>query len=230
MKQTYTVHYNKNMNRESSSSREIKVDEVGECPCCHFATSPTYIDGFLIVDKKDKIPITTFLVLYCPRCNNIYIAKYTSTTGLNDFKLDFVFPQQSQLIIFSEEINKLSPEFVSIYNQSIEAESNSITQGLAGLGFRKSLEFLIKDYLIKYKHQNKNTIINLDLGKCVDKLDDDLKDIAKASVWIGNDEVHYFRKNPEYDTETLKAFINCLVLEIDIEYSKKKAKELIHKK
>ena len=32
MKQTYTVHYNKNMNRESSSSREIKVDEVGECP------------------------------------------------------------------------------------------------------------------------------------------------------------------------------------------------------
>ena len=126
--------------------------------------------------------------------------------------------------------NKLSPEFVSIYNQSIEAESNSITQGLAGLGFRKSLEFLIKDYLIKYKHQNKNTIINLDLGKCVDKLDDDLKDIAKASVWIGNDEIHYFRKNPEYDTETLKAFINCLVLEIDMEYSKKKAKELIHKK
>ena len=133
MKQTYTVHYNKNMNRESSSSREIKVDEVGECPCCHFATSPTYIDGFLIVDKEDKIPITTFLVLYCPRCNNIYIAKYTSTTGLNDFKLDFVFPQQSQLITFSEEILFLAAAAVTVLWNSISSSFVRVTAPLLTL-------------------------------------------------------------------------------------------------
>lgn len=232
MIKTYNVIYNPQLDRSFTKENTIDVEEVGECPCCHIATSPTYINGFMISSKENQIPVTAFLVLCCPRCNSIYIAKYTGKLGLGkaDLHLEFVFPQQSNLKVFSDEIITLSPEFVSIYNQALEAESNITTQGLAGLGYRKALEFLIKDYLIKFKHQNKDTIIKLELNKCVDKLDAELKDIATASTWIGNDETHYFRKNKEYDTQALKTFINCLVTEIEHKYAKEKAKAFVHNK
>ena len=92
-------------------------------------------------------------------------------------------------ISFSDNINELSPTFVSLYNQASVAETNIQIYGLAGIGYRKSLEYLIKDYLIKIKHQDKDTIIKMDLGNCVNKLEGQIKTIAKASIWIGNDEI-----------------------------------------
>lgn len=62
--------------------------------------------------------------------------------------------------------------------------------------------------------------------KCVSKLSDDLQEIARASVGPGNDETHYFRKNPDYDVNDLKDFINCLVAYIEREYVRTKAKQL----
>ena len=230
MKETYTVHYNENLDKEQSKPREITVEEVGECPCCHYASSPRYLDGFMISSKENDIPTTAFLTLYCTKCHSIYIAKYISNMGIGSLKLDFLFPQQINHKDFSDNIVELSPNFVSIYNQALESESNISTQGLAGLGYRKSLEFLIKDYLITVKKQSEDAIKELDLAKCIDKLDDDLKEIAKASAWIGNDETHYFRKNPQYDISDLKSFINCLVLDIDSKYCKWKAKQLVKAK
>lgn len=230
MKETYIVHYNKELDKIKSEPREITVEEVGECPCCHYASSPRYLDGFMISSRENDIPTTVFLTLYCTRCHSIYIAKYIGYTGTSNLKLDFVFPQQTNHKEFSNNINEISPNFVAIYNQALESETNVSTQGLAGLGYRKSVEFLIKDYLITVKKQNRDTIIKLDLSNCIDKLDDDLKDIAKASAWIGNDETHYFRKNPQYDISDLKSFINCLVLDIDSKYCKWKAKQLINSK
>lgn len=230
MKQIYTVHYKKDLNKSEFQQHNITVEEIGECPCCHYASSPTYFDGVMFASKANNIPITVFLILYCTRCKNIYIAKYTSETGLDNLKLQFVYPKQYNSSVFSDEINSLSPEFVSIFNQSSEAEHNPNTQGLAGLGYRKSLEFLIKDYLIKLKHQDKEHTSKLELNKCVDKLDADLQDVARACAWIGNDETHYFKQNPDYNIEDLKIFIQYLVSEIDHECIKAKAKKMIKSK
>lgn len=228
MKQTYTVHYNKILNREQSEPRDIRVEEIGECPLCHFASSPTYIDGFLITSKDNNIPCTAYLVLYCTHCKELYIAQYSGYNS-SDLLLDYAFPYHTNKKKFSDNINSLSPEFVSIFNQAQEAESNINTRGLAGIGYRKSIEFLIKDYLINLKHKDKDAIIKLELGKCVDLLDKDLQDIAKASIWLGNDETHYFRKNPQYDLHDLKEFINYIVSDIEREYVRIKAKELVSK-
>lgn len=226
MKQTYLVHYNPNLNFEEDIIREIKVEEVGECPLCNTATSPTFINGYLIGNKENYIPLTAFVILYCPRCKQLYTAKYHFVNGLSVSNLVEVYPQNLSHVKFSDNINNLSPEFVNLFNQAIEAEGNPSTSGLAGLGYRKALEFLIKDYLIKLKNQDKNTIIQLELGKCVSKLSDDLQDIAKASVWLGNDETHYFRKNLDFSITDLKDFINCLVSDIEREYVRIKAKQL----
>lgn len=224
MRQTYEVIYNPNLNLEESEMIKIAVEEVGECPLCHVATSPTFINGYLIGSKDNSIPLTAFIILYCPRCKNLYIAKYIFINGLTD-----LYPYYFIRKEFSDNIKNLSPEFVNIYSQSLEAESNNATKGLAGLGYRKSLEFLVKDYLIKLKHQDKNTIINMKLNDCIKKLDSDLQDIAKASVWIGNDEVHYFRKNEDYNIQDMKEFVDYLLFEIERYYVRIKAKNLVKK-
>lgn len=231
MKQIYKVHYNgKATENKLSDLIDIEVEEVGKCPCCGIATSPTFLEGFVIPHKDIPHTIYAYTALYCTSCHSIYTARYISNKGVSNLQLESVFPKVAKKISFSDNINELSPTFVSLYNQASVAETNIEIYGLAGIGYRKALEYLIKDYLIKLKHQDKDTIIKMDLGNCTNKLEGTIKDIAKASIWIGNDETHYFRKNPEYDIEDLKSFINVLIHFIEIDFITEKAKNLVNKK
>lgn len=230
LKQTYLVHYKGKLTENKKSDLiNVTVPEVETCPCCGIATSPTFIDGFLASHPDQERTVYSYIILYCPKCRNIYSARYFSHYGINDMILDNVFPRVANSKRFSDNILSLSPKFVSLYNQALAAESKDDMRGLSGLGYRKALEFLIKDYLIILHHQDKDTIIKMELSNCVNKLPDQLKDIAKASIWIGNDETHYFRKNPEYDIDDLKEFINCLIHFIEIEFTLAKVKNLTMK-
>jgi hypothetical protein len=68
---------------------------------------------------------------------------------------------------------------------------------IAGPGYRKSLEFLIKDYVCKDIDNSsiKDTVYNEKLGKVINNFiqDDRIKKIAKRAAWLGNDETHYLR-------------------------------------
>lgn len=230
MKQTYYLHSRKNIKSKKDDLISITVDEVGECPCCGIATSPTFINGCFIEGEKSFSPSIAFVILYCPSCHQFYIAKYCTLPCqpiFNNMVFVETYPHPMATINFDECISEISPEFVKLYKQANYAEASPDTMGLAGLGYRKALEFLIKDYLINVKHEDKEKIITLSLGKCVNKLDKSLQDIAKASVWLGNDEVHYFKKHEDYGIEHLKKFINCLVSDIVSEHTKNEAKELI---
>ena len=232
MKQTYKVHYNGDLTKNKDSDLiDITVPEVDTCPCCGIATSPTFIDGFVIKHPDTDI-IYCYVVLYCPKCKALYTARYINQIkygGIDNMFLELVFPKTANKVSFSNNIIELSPEFVSLYNQASKAEETDEMNGLAGLGYRKSLEFLIKDFLIKIQNQDRDTIIKMELGNCVNKLPEPLQDIAKASIWLANDEVHYFRKNLEYDMEDLKSFIDCLIHFIEVEYTYNKAKKLVSK-
>lgn len=232
MQKTYKLHYNPDLNLQTDKPKDVTVEEVGVCPCCGIATSPTFINGYLIASQNNHIIPTAFIIFYCPNCQQLYIAKYYIPigTGYNNTNVYpcAVYPQSTNKAPnFSDNIICLSPMFVSTYKEACYAETNENTTGLAGLGYRKALEFLIKDYLINLKHQDQNTIMQLELGKCVDKLDKDLQDIAKASVWLGNDETHYFKRNTGYSIHDLKLFIDYLVVEIEREYVKIKATNLV---
>lgn len=231
MKRTYKVHYNGKVTENKPCDLiDVEVEEVGKCPCCGIATSPTFLEGFAIPHPDIPHTIYVYTALYCPSCHTIYTARYFSSMGAADLCLESVFPKTAKTVSFLDNINKLSPTFVSLYNQATVAETHTEINGLAGIGYRKALEYLIKDYLVKLKHQDKDTIIKMKLGDCVNKLPERLQDIARASVWIGNDEVHYFRKNPEYDIEDLKSFINVLINFIEIDFATEKAKSLINNK
>ncbi|TDF91740.1 DUF4145 domain-containing protein [Paenibacillus piri] len=111
---------------------------------------------------------------------------------------------------FDEIITKLSPEFVSIYKQSARAEEYGLNQ-VCGIGYRKSLEFLIKDYLVSKNPERREEILKKPLGQCIkdDISDTRIKNMAKLATWLGNDETHYIRKHEDMNIDDLKKLIEA---------------------
>ena len=121
---------------------------------------------------------------------------------------------------FSEIISSISSDFVQIYNQAYHAEQMSLDQ-ICGVGYRKALEFLIKDYLLSKETDNtkKENIKNKLLGNCIkeDVQDKNIKEVSKRAVWLGNDETHYIRKWADKDVSNLKSLIDLTIRWIENE-------------
>ena len=67
---------------------------------------------------------------------------------------------------------------------------------ICGIGYRKALEFLLKDFLIKEHPDKKEEIQKKLLGRCIKEYieNPNLMDVAKRAAWLGNDQAHYFKK------------------------------------
>ena len=137
------------------------------------------------------------------------------------------YPRTSKHISFQEQINALSPSFVVIYNQAAFAESHNLNE-ISGIGYRKALEFLIKDYAI-HIHPEKSDDIKKDfLSNVIKKYVDDekIRTIAERATWIGNDETHYIRIFDGYDVGTMKEFILAVVSMIHTDLVFEKATDI----
>ena len=130
-------------------------------------------------------------------------------------------------ITFSPRITQVSPKFVEIYNQSHQAEIYSLSH-ISGMGYRKSVEFLIKDYAIHFNPTEEDLIKNQPLVQCINTYIDNpkIKVLAEKSAWLGNDETHYVRKHPDYDIDDLRLFIDTCVNYIDMELNLEKARSI----
>jgi len=108
-----------------------------------------------------------------------------------------------------EQITKTSADFVTIYDQAMQAESAKLDQ-LVGMGLRKALEFLIKDFLVKEHAEEADEIRRMLLGRCIEKYVDDgkLKMAAQRAAWLGNDETHYERRWDTKDVTDLKRLVH----------------------
>lgn len=122
---------------------------------------------------------------------------------------------------FPEEVGASSPSFVTIYNQSAQAEASGLLE-VAGPGYRKALEFLVKDYLtaLEPEEDAKNAIAKSTLHACIEKIEDKrVKAAAGAAKLVGNDETHYVRKQEDQDINDLKRFIDITIhwLQLELE-------------
>ena len=205
MKVTYSVY-----KKTNDCFFEATVDEITTCPLCH-ATGHPHFEGGHMLSRHDggTTGVYIFTILYCLSCQQHFIAKYFGTSG--NYQLQYVVPSNSEPQTFDEIIANISPDFINIYNQSKQAENMGLDE-LVGIGYRKSLEFLIKDYLIKVKECDENEIKAKTLAQCIRLIEDNkIKTLATGATWIGNDETHYEPKHPEYGVEHMKLFIKTLV-------------------
>lgn len=180
------------------------------CPICHQGIVPTQIGQNLIRNEHEQIVLIE-LLYRCPKhkCHHAFVAYYRQNVQNRrldgDFKLRDTQPYQIENELKSEEIANLSPSYVDIFRQSRAAEHYGLMM-IAGCGYRKALEFLIKDYLISKRPEEKENIEKLLLGRCINEYVDDskLNKCAKKAAWLGNDEVHYMRKWEDRDIQDLK--------------------------
>jgi hypothetical protein len=123
---------------------------------------------------------------------------------------------------FPQDIQSISPNFCLIYNQSLTAEQNNLDQ-ICGPGYRKAVEFLVKDFLIGHKYKNQSdkhaALRDTFLAKVIETHIDHpkLKQCVKRALWLGNDQTHYTRKWNTKDIDDVKALIDITVNYIAME-------------
>ena len=163
------------------------------------------------------------LALICPNnnCDRTYIIHTqkdeSAVSGAYFLFKEFARGRPSPLN-FDQAIREISPAFVEIYTEAHQAEEDGLTN-ICGVGYRKALEFLIKDFLISQEIAEEQTIKKMFLGNCIKDLvdNDKLKSAAKRAVWLGNDETHYERRWINKDLTDLKRLINLTTHWIEME-------------
>lgn len=164
-------------------------------------------------------------VVMCPRdqCHALYV-------GINKPDHASTFPSTADLTKVAPEIVNYYPEFLDIYKQSSIAEAEGLSD-LAGMGYRKSVEFLIKLCDIDLFPDNKDQILREPAAKSINRLSlyPQIRDLAKGIAWIGNDETHMFQKHPNYSIPEMKDFIYALShLIVALNIAKDKAANLLN--
>lgn len=204
-------------------SREIERKSV-KCPFCGVINIPEYL--FLKnVERSDFFNV--FTQCTNPTCRNMFITQF-STVGVRKPVFTKILPTAlPEKRTFSNIISELSPNFCEIYNQAYIAEQTNLMQ-ICGTGYRKSLEFLIKDYLISTLPEDQHEAIkNKFLNNCIrDNISNiNIKTVASRAVWLGNDETHYTRKWENKDINDLKSIIELTLHWIESEIRTQKLLE-----
>ncbi|MCW8332012.1 hypothetical protein MD588_24775 [Photobacterium sp. SDRW27] len=199
----------------------IQIDKEPEiCPVCNSVISPLRTDVLKEMWKDQSSWSNKLDVIYeCPsaKCGHLFIAHYKrkseSEGSINAFhSFSHSSPQKFMPPKLDDKIIEISPSFSKIYNQAASAEASELTE-ICGIGYRKALEFLIKDFCLSEHTEDESKIKNMPLMQCINKYvsDVNIKECATRAVWLGNDETHYERKWVSRDIEDLKLLINLVI-------------------
>lgn len=210
------------------SDRSGDIPEL-ECPFCHTKIRPIFQAA--LFTKENVFGYGKRFVVSFPCCNGTYIIRcdslnYLSSEGgrlLFNFKVE-----ELQLTHASDDIpaavKELSPSFVTIYNEARAAHNHGLTQ-IVGGGYRKALEFLIKDYAILLFPEKANDIKTKELKDSIGLLKDTpiIKNLANRVAWLGNDEVHFIKTFVDKDIDDLRDLLVDVIKLIGFDLDHRKA-------
>ncbi len=204
------------------------AEDPNICPHCHVANHPTNL--FIRRDTKlDKL-VSVWKCAYT-QCNKLFAVThfnngdgYIIERNLIGFPKGPNFPQPILDLKDGQTIDETSPlqsKFIKTYLQSLEAESNGYDE-ISGMGYRKAIEYLVKDWAIQSKPTEKELILKMWLGQVIaNYYSGDLKDILERATWLGNDQSHYNKLFGEFNINHLKELIDLIMVELDRQHKKR---------
>ena len=212
-----------------NNRRYVRDREPEECPLCHVVVHPDEIVWALAPSPEGHKQILE-IVYQCPRanCQHYFVARYKQSDadihrlgpapdigfgpGIRKLILYELVPSNPPPLNIPSEVATLSPLFLEIYSQAIAAENHGLDQ-IAGVGYRKALEYLIKDYCISVNKDKESEIKSSYLSTCIETFVDSpqVKLCAERAAWLGNDETHYVRKWVDKDINNLKELITLTI-------------------
>lgn len=165
------------------------------------------------------------VLLRCVDCNLFFNRQYELIQAIDRFGHVTYSYKEIDLPIapsitteIPDSVRKISPNFEIIYNQAMQAEAYKLDQ-IVGIGLRKALEFLVKDYAINQKPADADEIKSKTLQTVInDSFKDDprILSLVTGAAYLGNDETHYVKKYETKDLNDLKRFINSFVRIVDM--------------
>lgn len=190
----------------------FKFPEVGvKCPFCKVTIRPKAL-------YEKSVDNGWYYACDCTNCGKMFIAVVVYDGSNEELRCQHTYPEMIIKKEFSNQILQLSNKFVDIYNQAYAAEAYGLEE-IAGMGYRKSLEFLIKDYLIHADPNQADTIRKVPLAQCINERvqNQNIKAVASRSAWLGNDFTHYVPKFEDKDISNMKSFIDAVVYWVNME-------------
>lgn len=176
------------------------------CPGCGTLISPQYL-------SYDQVAGVLFCKCPVRDCETHFLLRVSGSW------VQFIPNHPMKTEEFSDIVRNISSRFNQIYNESYAAEQMGLME-ICGVGYRKALEFLIKDYVMEGKDEDtQEKIKRMQLAKCIEEYVTDMNvmNVSKRAVWIGNDETHYVRKWEEKDVKDLKGLIKLTIRWIEQE-------------
>ena len=203
------------------------------CPYCHVANSPTKLWG---QESRDIDDINiTFASWTCGniKCRRVFITQHRLDEDEKEWKLsgflngfpkgpDWPTPILELKCGISSNLNeKPDSKFIKTYLQSLVAENKGLDE-LSGMGYRKSIEYLVKDWAISIYPEKKDEIFHNWLAYVIENFfQGDLKEILQRATWLGNDQSHYNQVFQDYNINDLKELIALIMVDLDREHKKK---------
>lgn len=191
----------------------IFIEKPDACNHCHSGLDYKVLNSYYLEENGEAF---IYVTMYCSMCKKPIVVKYKYAYTLYTLKYFEIYGNSIGVRkSFDTILDRLNSEFVHIYNDAYLAKQNGLIS-IVGLGYRKALEHLIKDYLLYLYPDKRDEIIKDSLGKVTNLFDDskkELKDCLKGTTYIGNDFTHYYKEGDE-TLEDLERFISVCVSKI----------------
>ena len=185
------------------NQQEALIDhDPDECPMCHRLLTVSPISTFTQVSE-----ICLQGIYQCPAlsCHMLFIATFDKDHNTGYFRFRNSLPLTPIKRALDPILKEISSEFEETYQQSWRAKQLGMLK-VAGTGFRRALEFLVKDYACRdLSDQEKELVRHTTMVKCIRNYiqEEGIKTVAERAAWLGNDETHYLRKWENKDINDL---------------------------
>lgn len=186
------------------------------CPVCHRHSE---VQFFTADNVEENNSVQAVFRCAYQRCRSFFICSYGP---LGSSQLLSVRPVKPKIADLPKTVLELSPTFVLIFRECEEATQLGLKQ-VAGPGYRKAFEFLVKDYAKSLSPNKSGEIEKMFSGAVVNEFVPDarIQAVAKRCLWLGNDETHYLRKWTDHDVSDLVTLIRLTASWIEIEHLSK---------
>lgn len=210
-----------NLNCPGFKDRCFEVSVENVCPVCNYAIDMEAEQGINYHDlhSVDQKQFNIISIHRCPHCNQGFVVQHKMVAqeqdnGVYGVTIKYVetsqstFPAKSSYKDIKEDIRKISPKFYDVYKQSLIAKNSGLNE-LYGMGFRKAIEYLVKDFAISENPNKRSSIEASSLHSCIENYfkNSDARTALLACKWLGNNETHYVNSNDSDDVSLLENLI-----------------------
>lgn len=188
------------------------AENPSQCPHCHKGIEPR-----LLSQTAEKYVSYSIWKCTFRECGMQFIVMH-KIKGSGIIEFNGYLDGQPIGPYWPETIKNLKSKFIETYNQSLKAGYLGLDE-ISGMGFRKAIEYLVKDYLIHKDSSLEGKVEDKPLTNVIienfnSAQESDLKDLLQRATWLGNDMTHYLRYHENFDMDDLKVLIQLVMDEI----------------